>query len=111
MEEEPKPKTRLEELQEAIVGSASSVESEFNRTANNWLSCFGSSVFVVETYLSSKKVEELLPPEKYQIAISRIEKLKERLSELQEQYPDKETVPPDEIKQELLDGLDVLKEL
>jgi hypothetical protein len=37
-----------------------------------------------------------------------MESLKERLSELREQYPDKATVPPEYIKEELLDELDVL---
>src|SRR3989344_5336884 len=109
MENEPIPKTRLEQLQEAIVNSAFAIESEFDRTANDWLSCFGSRVFVIETYLSSNRVRELLASEKYQEALSRLERLKERLHELRERYPEKEPVPPDEIKQELLDALDILK--
>ena len=109
MEHEPNQRNRLEELQEAITNSAPAIESEFNRTANDWLSCFGSRVFVIETYLSSKKVEELLTPEKYREVLSKLETLKNRLHALKEQYPNKETVPPEDIKQELLDSLDVLK--
>ena len=110
MEKEPKPATRLEEAQEAIANSASAIESEFSRTANDWLSCFGSRAFIVETYLSSPKVEKLLSSEDYQSALGRMEKLKERLSGLREQYPNKETVPPENIKQELLGILNIFKE-
>lgn len=109
MEKESEPKTRLEDLQEAIANSPAAIESEFNRTANSWLACFGSRVFIVETYLSSQKTEELLPPEKYQEALSRLEQLKQRLYELKQQYPEKETTPPNEIKEELLEALDILK--
>ena len=63
----------------------------------------------METYLSSKKIEELLLPEIYQSAFLKIEELKKRLSELREQYPSKETVPPEGIRQELLNSLDILK--
>jgi hypothetical protein len=41
--------------------------------------------------------------------MSRLERLKERHYELKQIYPDKETVPPDDIKHELLEMLDVLK--
>jgi hypothetical protein len=111
MENEPKPINRLEELQELIARAAPLIEAEFSRTANSWLNCFGSKVFQVETYLSSPKVEELLSQEAYQRALSNAEALKERLHELKEQYPDKATVPPDEIKQELLQALDVFEEV
>ena len=63
----------------------------------------------METYLSSPKVKELLSQEKYQSALEKIAALKERLHELKELYPEKSTVPTDEVKKELLDALDVLK--
>ncbi len=109
MESEPKPKTRLEELQEVIINSGAAIESEFGRTANDWLSCFGSRVFIIETYLDMKKVKELIAPEKHQEALLKLESLKERLHELKQKYPNKETVPPENIKQELLDSLDILE--
>jgi len=109
MENELKPKTRFAELQETIANSAFAIESEFDKTANDWLSCFGSRVFVIETYLSSKKVEELLLPEKHQKALSKLEALKEQLRTLKKRYPSKDTIPPEDIKQDLLNDLDVLK--
>jgi len=105
-----KEKTRLEELQETISNAASRVEAEFARTQNSWLECFGSSVFVVETYLSSPKLEVLLSPEQHKMALQRIEELKAKLHELKQQYPEKNDVPPDETKKELLLELNILGE-
>lgn len=108
---EPKnEKSRLELLRETIAGAARRIEEEFSRTENSWPACFGSSVFVVETYLFSPKVEASLSPEQYQLALKRLEDLKERLYELKQQYPEKETMPPEDVKKELLFELDVLRD-
>ena len=111
MEQEPQLTDRLTELQAAISNSPEAIQAEFSRTANDWLSCFGSRVFLIETYLSSKKLEILLPVEQYQGILAKLERLKDRLSELKKQYPDKNTIPSDEIKQELLAALEILKEI
>jgi hypothetical protein len=111
MEKEPREQTQLEMLQEAIAESRGAIEAEFERTANDWLSCFGSRVFQVEAYLGLRKVKASFSPENYQKALVRMETLKERLHELKDQYPDKATVPPDEIKEELLADLNVVRDL
>jgi hypothetical protein len=108
MENDPKPKNELEELQEFIAHSAVAVETEFNRTANSWLACFGSRIFVIETIIHGQVFKKLLPAEKCTEARFRLEKLKEKLLKLKEQYPDKETILPDVVKKELLKELDIL---
>lgn len=105
-----KEQTRLDVLQEKIHEAAPRIEAEFARTANSWLDCFGSSVFVIETYLSSPKLQLLLSIEQYQRALKRVEGLKEELHELRQRYPVKETIPPTNIKEELLHKLDILRE-
>ena len=109
-QEPQQEKSRLDELQDLIAAAPARIENEFLRTANDWLSCFGSSVFQVETYLGSPKLKALLSAEEYAKAEKRIEELKEMLYELRERYPSKETIPPEDIKQELLGKLDVLRE-
>ena len=109
MDNEQNSENRLEELQGVIKNARQGIEAEFARSPNNWLSCFGSKVFVVETHLNSPKLQELVSSEKFQAAVIKLEQLKEKLFELQQQYPDRETMPPDEIKEELLSELDVLK--
>lgn len=108
--EQPAEGSRLDQLREAILKAPQELEEEFARTANPWLSCFRSSIFVVETYLSSPKVEALLSPEAYRRALQQMEELKGQVQALEELYPDKATVPPEEVKRELLSKLDVLGE-
>lgn len=107
--EQRQEKTRLDELREKIDGARARIESEFTRTENSWLECFGSSVFVIETYLSSPKLEALLSREQYKHALQRMDGLKEKLFELKKQYPDKNTVLPDNIKESLLQELDIVR--
>ncbi|MFA5358224.1 MAG: hypothetical protein WC310_00165 [Patescibacteria group bacterium] len=114
MIKEPSPsseqtKTSLQEAQDAIMNSSTKIEEEFARTSNSWMACFGTRVFIIETYLSSKEVKNEVGIAKYTAIIKRLEDLKQRLYELKEQYPSQDTVPPNNIKQELLEMLDVLK--
>ena len=101
--------SHLEELQRIISTASERVEAEFQRTANDWLSCFGSSVFLVETYLGMKKTQEMISPQKLEEAIGRLEKLKEKLRELKQRFLDKNIEVTDQIKKELFADLDVLK--
>ncbi|MDD5043455.1 MAG: hypothetical protein PHD51_02165 [Patescibacteria group bacterium] len=107
--EKEHPKSRVDEAKDMISGSPEKIEKEFQETANSWLACFGSRVFVIETYLSGKKAEDELGSEKYNAVMEKLETLKQKLYALKRQYPDKSTTPPDKIKQELLEMLDVLK--
>jgi len=107
--EKPPQKTRIEEAENAILKSPEQIEEEFRRTDNSWLACFGSRVFVIETYLSGKKAETELGTEKYNTVQEKLEALKQKLYDLKQQYSAKNTVPSDKIKKELLNMLDVLK--
>lgn len=93
---------RVAELKRVIAEAPGRIEAEFSRTANDWLSCFGSSIFVVETYMSSPKYQAMFTPGAFAEQERRLEALKERLSTFKEQYPEKEPQPPDAVKQELL---------
>lgn len=107
--DQQKTKTRREEVADAILRSPEEIEEEFQRTANSWLACFGSRVFIVETLLFGQKVENELGEEQYREVQKKLEALKQKLYSLKEKYPEKSTVPPDTTKQELLNMLDVLK--
>jgi len=106
---QPQMPVMLQYAKEAIATAGETIEAEFNRSANTWLECVGSKIFVIETYLDSDKVKAALGEPKYEEIMSRLERLKERHYELKQIYPDKETVPPVEIKKELLEMIDVLK--
>ncbi len=107
--EPQKEKTRLEELRDVIAGAREGIEEEFKRTANPWLACFAGQVFAAELLLESPKTKALLPAEQYQQALNRLEELKQRLWDLKQQYPERTEIVPEEIKEELLKKLDVLR--
>jgi hypothetical protein len=108
--EKPREMNRLEELQEAIKSAPQKVQAEFEKNLNPWLSCLVSSVEVVDIYLNSSKLKSLLPEEKIKSADEKLNGLKQKISSLKEQYPDRETTPPEDLQNELLRKLDVLQD-
>ncbi len=101
---------RVAQLRQAIREAPSRIEDEFSRTANDWLSCFGSTVFVIETYMSSPKYQAAFPPEALVAQEQAVEAIKIRLHALKQQYPEKDPQPPDAVKHELLEALQVFLE-
>lgn len=99
-------KTILAEIEGIIDQSPEKVEVEFLRTANTWLDCFIDRLFPIETYLNIKTTaEEFGSAEEYQSALSRLEELKDIVLNLKEQYPNQDTIPPDDVKEELFTSL------
>ena len=107
--EQTQEKTKLELLEGIISNASSEIEREFQKTANNWLACFGTIVFQIETILHSRQIKEGMPDEKFKKAVEKLEFLKQQLQELKTQYSEKETMPPDEIKLRLLENLKILE--
>ena len=101
--------SRVDMAKDAISSGAEGIKAEFQRTKNSWLACFGGRLDAIETYLSSEKAKNEFETEEYNAVQEKLETLKRRVNNLKQQYPNRNTVPPDEIKQELLDMLDVLK--
>ena len=108
--EKPEEFNRLEELQEAIKSAPQKVQAEFDKNLNPWLSCLISSVEVIDIYLNSSKLKTLLPEEKIESAAEKLNCLKKKISLLKEQYPNRETILLEELQNELLRELDVLRD-
>jgi len=106
---ESKQPSRVEKAKGVISRAEERIEREFEKTSNSWLECFGSSIFVVETYLDSDKVREEFGDNKFNTMLQKLNTLKERHAELKVLYPDKQTIPPDVIKKELLLKLNILE--
>lgn len=99
-------KTIFEEIENIINQSPETVEAEFLRTANTWLDCFIDRLFPIETYLNMKSAPaDIGTSEQHQDILNRLEELKERVTVLKEQYPNQDTIPPDDIKEELFNSL------
>ena len=109
MSEKPPEKTCIERIRDNVNNAPTAVEAEFERTDNIWLDCFTSRIFQIETYLEiSKERNEGLSEEQYQSAKLKLEELKEFHRALLKQYPNKDTVPPDDVKAELFKRLNIL---
>jgi len=102
-------KNKLEELKGIIKNAPRSTEEEFLNTTNSWLACFTSNVFAVEIYLDSPQVKGLLSVEQNFKFNETMEELKMRLDQLKELYSAREDVPPEDIKQELLNKLNIFR--
>jgi len=103
------PESRVAAAKRIIAESPKAIENECRRTKNSWPECFGSRVFPIETYLNSDKVKAELGEEKYAAVMTSLADLKDRLHELKQQYPDKNAPPPEEVKKQMLEQLNVLK--
>lgn len=111
-----KPKGRLAEVTDTIAKAPETVEKRFSNpkerfsnfadAENSWLDCFSGVIFQVESKIYSLEAKEELG-EKYVPAIDHLYKLRKRIEELKRDYPTRETVPPDEIKEELFQMLNV----
>lgn len=107
MGKEPSP---LEALQAAISMAAERIEAEYVRSKNDWLSCFGSSLFVVETYLDMRSVKAELTDEVVTQAQNKLEAVKLDMRAMRARYgSDKSTAIPDAVKSRLVQSLDVLR--
>lgn len=104
---------RINMAQKAINNASERTEAEFNKTANTWLECFSSSIFVVETAIvaldEAKKIKAVLGEDKVDAMIKKLESLKERHKQFVQLYPDKDTIPPENVKQELFKLLNIFE--
>jgi hypothetical protein len=108
-EGEPK-ENFIETLKNEVISDLSeSIEAEFKRSANPWLVCFKGHLDPLQTYLSLAKRKEQISEHEYERLDSKIEDLKLKVIELIKKYPNKEDIPPDEIKKELLEEYNIFK--
>lgn len=106
---EKAPKNLIEEMKEMILESSKSIEAEFLRSPNPWLACFAGHLDKLEVYLSLSNKKGLFTFDEYKKLDNKIEDLKKEVYLLRKQYFDKDTIPPEEIKKELLKKLDIFQ--
>jgi hypothetical protein len=103
--ETQQPRTRIDEAKNLIVRFSESIEEEFQRAGNSWFACFRGHLDPIDIYLFGEKAEKELGAEKYDKVQKVLEALKQKVSDLKQEYPDRNTIPPDDIKKDLLDTL------
>lgn len=109
MTEKIEQQNPLEKIRQLIKDSPTEIEREFHETTNNWIACFISRVFSIETWLDLRATKTLLSSGQHATAVAKLKLLKERLDDLKSQYPTKEDIPPVAIKEELFNLLNVLE--
>jgi len=110
MEQEKSAKEQFyEEIKTIIAGAPEMIKNEFKTSPAIWINCFGSIVFSLSLLFLSARKREILPEEEYNKVSEKISKLKERFRGLQKEYPHKDTVPSEELQQELLKSLNILE--
>ncbi len=102
------PENRLQMLQELIENSPAAIESEFARTNNDWLACFGSRIFALETLLEAAKTKTFFSEEGYAVAQEKLRAIKEKFLDYKNRIAQESTSVPAEIKEDLLVGLNIL---
>ena len=103
----PKIPNMLEELKDAIRKAPKGIEAEFLRSPNSWPACFAGHLDVIDVYISLSNKKGLITLEEYKSLNSRVEELKKEIYLLKEQYPEKNTILPENIKKDLLKKLDI----
>lgn len=99
---------RLEEIKASVRNVRSGIEAEYARTTNSWMECAGSRAFQLECFLDSEKAEQELGKDVCESLRTKLARAIDRLIELKRQYPDKQTEPPAEIKEEMISLLTVV---
>jgi hypothetical protein len=92
---------------QCIANAETSVASEFERTRNSWLACFGSVIFCLEIYVSLRAFKLCVGEEQCDAAVAMLEDIKSRHWQLKQQYDD--AAPPEAEQRLLFASLDGLK--
>jgi hypothetical protein len=97
-------------LIQGIAESPQNIEREFGGEAgNSWLACVNTRLQLISGYLTFSTMNGQISSEEEGLANEKLQKIIDRVRELQIIYPKKENVPPKEIKNEILAKLDILK--
>lgn len=95
-------------LQVYIRSAPKSIEKELARSDNPWLACFATilTVLLGRMRLHGDELKEVLSPEGYNSAWKKLTALEKQVKELQGK---REFEPPEELKQELLDKVNLFE--
>lgn len=110
----------LKHLKEEIDASPEAIKNELSRTrgdgkeGNDWLSCFASRLQTFENILFFAYVDQTIPNDKRQRLRENLDSLMDVYRSLRREYPDSkknltENLPNENIKEDLMNKLDILK--
>lgn len=109
MEGEPK-KSYIEQVQEIIDQSPQEIEREFHgESGNTWLACVNSRLTGIMANLEFAIEDGEIDEERGSQANERLDALVVRVRELQKIYSSRDIEVPQEVKEEILHSINILK--
>lgn len=106
MENEP-VENGINLLKEIIKNSPVEIEAEYGKTKNDWLACFGSRIFQLESVFATSEMRSLFSEDEYQTVADRLEQLKGHQYTLKQEHSGREE-PSEAERQQLLEELSML---
>lgn len=95
-------------VKELAEGAADRLKAEYERSANNWLSCFMTQLQVVINKLEIMEMKGTLSADKFEAIHEQWLVLVERARALRPSYPTRADIPPQDIQDELFGALNDL---
>ncbi|MBI4262361.1 hypothetical protein HY624_02440 [Candidatus Uhrbacteria bacterium] len=95
-----------------IASAPARIEKEFQESEDeeSWADCFAHRVDALKGYFFKPRMHQELTEVQWENTHNRLQTLLKRVRAVQSQYPDRNTVPPDAVKQELFLLLDIFVE-
>lgn len=101
----------LKKIEKDIELMRDRIAHEFETTDNDWFSCFVSRLTVVLGHLEMGQMDGLIEANQYMKLRTRFDNVHTKLKSYRKQYPRLEkTLPPEEVREDLIKDLDILKE-
>lgn len=99
-----------ERLHNIVSESPEAIAAEFEQTENDWISCFASRAFILETNLYLAKDDGEITPEEYDNYQAKIEIVKKKLNDARNNYRNQgKKLPPSDLMNELMDSLNIFE--
>ncbi|TAL49563.1 hypothetical protein EPN83_00250 [Patescibacteria group bacterium] len=108
--ESEQKESNIEIIRRVIAESPQEVEREYKNTPNTWLACVITRLQAIVAHLEFAEEEGEISAEEAQKYRARRKSLTDYIRELKGTYVRKEDEVPEEIKREILQRLDILRE-
>lgn len=94
-------------IKQQISESKEKIEAELARSANDWLSCYGSRVFAIEISIVLANGQGNLSSEEFERLKQNLEVAKTKLARYRKTH--KNSTPSEDIREELLSDLNIFR--
>ena len=97
----------LQEAREVIIGAEEAIAKQQIETGNSWFECFKTVLTSLQNFSYVCIRRDILDAEKAALVESRLEGVKSLLKQAQMEFGNNKDVPPENIRKQLLEKLNV----